>query len=397
MCKRTFASTGLKLVVVVLLPLATACAETILIDDFNDGNDVGWRHFNYMPGPPVGPAVFDASSTAYQMKNGGSQPINTPHYMASAWEDSLSSLQSMHGFLRAKVTADTEGSLPWLFMRAAEPEHQDGSYIFLANSVSHRFQIERGGDPYLVFPIEDPTLQFHIGEAWIVEGGTVGDQITMKVWREGDPEPAAPQLTITDSKFMRYAGFGLGGNVLKESQPGFLDITFDDVYFTSVPPILGDFNYDRVVDVRDIELLSREIAKTVPSLEFDLNEDQEIDLIDHDIWVHAVKNTWLGDANLDGEFDTGDLVQVLEAGKYEKMIGDTSRCYPASWDEGDWNADRCFNTNDIVAALIDGGYEKGPRMPAVAVPEPGAWLLSMAALSLWIVASRSRCPIGRPL
>ena len=37
MSKHAFASMGLRLVVVVLLPLATARAETILIDDFNDG------------------------------------------------------------------------------------------------------------------------------------------------------------------------------------------------------------------------------------------------------------------------------------------------------------------------------------------------------------------------
>ena len=50
--------------------------------------------------------------------------------------------------------------------------------------------------------------------------------------------------------------------------------------------------------------------------------------------------TWIGDADFDGQFDTGDFVQVLGIGKYEQP-GAT-----AVWSEGDWNGDGVFGTGD---------------------------------------------------
>ena len=50
---------------------------------------------------------------------------------------------------------------------------------------------------------------------------------------------------------------------------------------------------------------------------FDLNSDGSVDHEDHRIWVKDLKHTWFGDANLDGEFNSSDMVQVFAAGKYE--------------------------------------------------------------------------------
>ena len=58
-----------------------------------------------------------------------------------------------------------------------------------------------------------------------------------------------------------------------------------------------------------------------------------------------------GDANLDGVFDTSDLVLALKAGEYEDAIADNS-----TWSEGDWNGDGDFNTADLVAAFAAGNY-----------------------------------------
>jgi hypothetical protein len=51
-----------------------------------------------------------------------------------------------------------------------------------------------------------------------------------------------------------------------------------------------------------------------------------------------------GDANLDGRFDHRDIVQVLQAAKYQTG-------HPASWAEGDFNGDEVFDQLDFVAAL----------------------------------------------
>ena len=99
------------------------------------------------------------------------------------------------------------------------------------------------------------------------------------------------------------------------------------------------------------------------------------------MWVNDLKNTWIGDANLNGEFNSGDMVQVFARGKYERQE-------TAGWEDGDWNGDTFFGSSDMVAAFVAGGYEKGQKEggpnPAVnAVPEPGSWwLLMLAVVSL---------------
>ncbi len=61
-----------------------------------------------------------------------------------------------------------------------------------------------------------------------------------------------------------------------------------------------------------------------------------------------------GDSNLDGIFDSSDLVQVFQFGRYETN-------QPALWSEGDWNTDGYFDTSDLVLAFQSGGYVLGAR------------------------------------
>ena len=86
----------------------------------------------------------------------------------------------------------------------------------------------------------------------------------------------------------------------------------------------------------------------------------------------------IGDANLDGQFDSTDLVQTFVAGEYEDdNVGNSG------WASGDWNCDQEFDTSDLLAALQDGGYEQGPRSGVIAVPEPSTFgLVCFAAISL---------------
>ena len=86
-------------------------------------------------------------------------------------------------------------------------------------------------------------------------------------------------------------------------------------------------------------------------------------------WVHGSANTYFGDADLDGEFNSSDFVQVFQTGKYEtgrRMEG---------WSEGDWNGDGLFNSADFITAFQDGGYERGPRTDVTPVPELGGVVL----------------------
>lgn len=50
--------------------------------------------------------------------------------------------------------------------------------------------------------------------------------------------------------------------------------------------------------------------------EFDLNLDGKLDDQDTTTFVHDIAQTSFGDANLDGVFDSTDLVLVFQAGLY---------------------------------------------------------------------------------
>ena len=117
--------------------------------------------------------------------------------------------------------------------------------------------------------------------------------------------------------------------------------------------LLGDFNDSGVLDPGDLDLQARVFSDGNP-LEHDLNGDNLINYDDRLMWVHELKNTWIGDANLDLEFNSADWVQVFAAGKYE--TGEE-----AGWEQGDWSGDHTFSSGDLAAAFVDGGYEQGPR------------------------------------
>jgi hypothetical protein len=103
--------------------------------------------------------------------------------------------------------------------------------------------------------------------------------------------------------------------------------------------------------------------------------------------VRDVKNTWMGDADLNGEFSSAYMITVLPAGQYEDTIHGNS-----AWSEGDWNGDGDFTSADLITALAEGGYEVGPR--AAPVPEPGALLLLMARLPKIGCLRGARAPVS---
>ena len=147
--------------------------------------------------------------------------------------------------------------------------------------------------------------------------------------------------------------------------------------FLDLEVVEGDFNDNGDLDAGDVNLLSDEIKRATHDTSFDLNSDGEVNANDLSVWVVDLKNTWFGDANLDGEFASGDMVQVFVRGKYE--TGQT-----AGWEDGDWNGDKVFGSGDMVVAFVGGGYEQGlrPKAAVSAVPEPSSLALLVSSLLL---------------
>ena len=154
----------------------------------------------------------------------------------------------------------------------------------------------------------------------------------------------------------------------------------DHYSLTPLSNIAGDFSGNEVLDVSDINLLSVAIRANGNEARFDLDEDTLVSSADLDTWVRDLRQTYFGDANLDGIFASSDLVNVFTAGEYEDDVALNS-----TWATGDWNADGEFTSSDIVKAFEDGGYEVGPRIAVV--PEPSALLptvLGIVLLLQWL-------------
>jgi hypothetical protein len=148
--------------------------------------------------------------------------------------------------------------------------------------------------------------------------------------------------------------------------------------------LTGDFNSNGVLDAPDIDDLTAQSAGGTNPSAFDLNSDSLVNESDVDVWISDLFNSWIGDADLDGEFSSSDLVVVLATGTYEVDVASV-------WTSGDFNGDGRTNSSDLVAALAGGGYEQGQRPAPQAVPEPGALVLALLGmLAVASATSRSR-------
>jgi hypothetical protein len=113
-----------------------------------------------------------------------------------------------------------------------------------------------------------------------------------------------------------------------------------------------DFNQDGRLSEQDIDLLCAALHGVNPR--FDLDVDGDVDLDDLDYLVVSAMRSRPGDANLDGRFDTADLVWIIQRGEFEDGLEGNSK-----WSDGDWDCDGDFTTADLVFALQYGGFETG--------------------------------------
>jgi hypothetical protein len=215
------------------------------------------------------------------------------------------------------------------------------------------------------------------------------------------------QQTLPDRAFMSYEFDPVSGDFIVQSRKltangdfqnsqnlfgSVLSLSDTDFYFAFLdfdnplsPPgtvgVPGDFNDDSLLDASDIDDLTAQSSGGAHPADYDLNGDSLVNDGDITVWVKDLFNSWIGDANLDGEFNSSDLVTVLATGTYEADVN-------AVWTSGDFNGDGRTNSTDLVAALADGGYEAGPRAAVAAVPEPSAVTIALVAL---LIVGRRRC------
>ncbi|MCA9151118.1 MAG: hypothetical protein KDA92_17525 [Planctomycetales bacterium] len=150
----------------------------------------------------------------------------------------------------------------------------------------------------------------------------------------------------------------------------------------------GDFNGNDRFDAGDINGLIRAVNEGSDDTIYDVTDDGLVDENDIDVWVKDIKLSFYGDANLDGEFNSSDLVFVFVTNEYEDGIPENS-----GWDDGDWNGDLEFTSADFVVAFGDGGFERGPAAhagTAAVVPEPASYCLQFCLSAGGLLLLRRR-------
>ncbi|MCA9172303.1 MAG: PEP-CTERM sorting domain-containing protein, partial [Planctomycetales bacterium] len=243
--------------------------------------------------------------------------------------------------------------------------------------------VETAGDYTFEFHTDDGFVAKIPGADWQnVTGGTSDGELVMFTGDTGDSNTTGVvALTAGVHEFQMY-WWENGGGAFAEVTAGLgngerLPLGLGLQWVAAPTGLRGDFNGDGVLDASDINALTSESAAGSNNVAYDLNGDNAVNDADIKEWIGAsdIFNSYVGDANLDKQFDTSDLVVLFAAGTYENGAA-------AVWTTGDFTGDGLFTTSDLVAALSDGGYENGPKAAVSAVPEPSSlMLLALGALS----------------
>lgn len=241
----------------------------------------------------------------------------------------------------------------------------------------------QGGGEHRELAVEDPTAW---NEFWVtIQDAGETNQYNVDIYANGSTSPESFVISGgagSDGAFPSYLGIG----VHSTAQSGIIDVDFfgykPGIHVPGTQGTPGDFNGDGLLDAADIDALSAEVRAGTNNVAFDLTNDNQVDGSDRTEWVESLKNSYFGDANLDGEFNSGDFVSVFTVGEYEDATAGNS-----NWADGDWDGDGDFGSGDFVAAFTAGGYESGPRAAVSSVPEPGS-LLIFAAGALMLAFRR---------
>jgi hypothetical protein len=134
-----------------------------------------------------------------------------------------------------------------------------------------------------------------------------------------------------------------------------------------LPPDANDLNQDGTLNFDDLALFCQGYQMADPSL--DRDGDGQVTIEDFAAMVQAGWQTSLGDTDLNGVFDSTDLVQAFVYGRYESAL-------PATWISGDRDCDGRFTSRDLIWAFRSGGYVAASQAAAVS---PSALLHPRAA------------------
>lgn len=231
-----------------------------------------------------------------------------------------------------------------------------------------------------VFRQTERDSRFRIGKMLTADGPAILDG-TLRVNFEGDWTPAvlAPVEILRSPSHVQgefehldlpELPYGLRWNVEYDDNSVFLAIESGDPVFWGGNWLWGDFDGNSVVDVVDVDALSREIGTLRYDTLYDLDHSGSLTIDDLALLLDAGLDTTLGDINLDGLVDSSDL-EILQQNLYQSHT---------NWARGDLNGDRVTDVRDFNVWLTH-----RTAAPMNSVPEP---TLTICGMGLMLVMLR---------
>jgi hypothetical protein len=240
---------GVPAVVAVALVAANILARPsfgeILLHDFNDGTLGDWINFeDFAAGSPFGPTQTYFVNGELVIGSNGPAPTyyeDPASFFRVTWGPSIDTTSFTNGYVCATVSPQQSEAIAGLVLRAGvDPNEVD--YEFWRDARLGSFWLgrwEKNTDFFEVLASTDDFAETYVaGEQWIIEAGIVGSQISLKYWKPGEPEPAGPQLTASDTGIPPFQADASRVELAmwhESASPFALSAAFDDVYFTSVP------------------------------------------------------------------------------------------------------------------------------------------------------------------
>ena len=199
------------------------------------------------------------------------------------------------------------------------------------NNGGERVQLQRPGTP----PMDEPDLTPRLYE----------DEV---LFDDLAPWPASADGTGSSLTRRSATSFGNDANSWTAADPS------PGVFNLDAP--VGDLNGDGAVDGSDVDVVCNAIGGPfMPNLDFQANG--EIDFQDVEAFVQGPLGTHMGDANLDGRVDAGDLNQVGIHWLQDDNVG---------WGSGDFNCDGEVSAGDLNIVGInwlEGAPQQAARAP----------------------------------
>ncbi len=101
----------------------------------------------------------------------------------------------------------------------------------------------------------------------------------------------------------------------------------------------------------DVESVRKAVAAGAHARWSDLNGDAQTNADDLVYLLSERLQSSVGDADLNGRFDSKDLLQVFQRGQFDDTVDNNS-----TWADGDWNGDSEVDNGDLLFVFQNGSY-----------------------------------------